>query len=429
MAWRPRDLALLNLLWLGLNLQTAALAPLVVPLQALALVTPGALASAEQARFIGLLGALGAVVALIVQPLTGALSDRTHASLGRRRPHIAWGTALAVAGALLAGLAGGPVAFAVGLILLQVGNNATTASFQALLPDLVPHDRRGAASGWLGLMTIVGSAGSLGLGYLLLASARPGSAQAGRGAFLFYVLGAAVLGVIALATIAVIREPAVATQPPRSLRSWLEPWRHPAFARVFAARVFVMLGFTLFMTFIEYYFARVAHVTDFVGATAGVALLALATAVVSAFALGGLSDRWGRVRLAALASAVMAAAAIAFQFLRPGSPLWPLGLLFGLGYGGYMSVDWALAVDALPSRLSAGRDLGIWSLASTVPGIAAPALGGAVVSIWASAGNVTGGYQAVFALAAVLFAAGTVAVLRVPEPRPLPYPSRQAGRV
>jgi MFS family permease len=406
-----RGLALLNLLWLGLNFQTAALAPIVIPLQTTGLITRGAVGSPEQARFIGLLGALGALVALGVQPLVGALSDRTRGPLGRRRPHVAWGTLVAIAGALLAGLAAGPVAFLLGYLVLQVGNNAVTAAFQALLPDLVGPEQRGSASGWLGLMTIVGSAASLGVAF-----------EVTRSLVLFYVGGAVVLGMSALATVALVREPAEPQEPPRTLRSWLQAWRHPAFVRVFTARVFVMLGFNLFMTFIEYYFARVARISNFVGATTGVALLALATAVVSAYALGGLSDRWGRVRLAASASAVMAAAAISFQFLTPTTPLWPLALLFGLGYGGYMSVDWALAVDALPSRLSVGRDLGIWSLASTVPGIAAPALGGLVVSAGAALGSVDAGYQAVFALAAVLFAAGTIAVLRVPDLRLAPAP-------
>lgn len=410
-----RRLALLNLLWLGLNFQTAALAPIVIPLQATGLITRGAVGSPEQARFIGLLGALGALTALVVQPLVGAISDRTRGPLGRRRPHVAWGTAVAMLGAVGAGLAAGPFAFLAAYLVLQIGNNAVTAAFQALLPDLVDAGHRGTASGWLGLMTIVGSAASLGVAFVFT-----------RSLLLFYVAGAVVLGGSALATIAFVREPAEASAPARTLRTWLLAMRHPAFVRVFTARIFVMLGFNLFMTFIEYYFARVARITDFVGATTGVALLALATAVVSAFALGGLSDRWGRVRLAAAASAVMAPAAISFQFLTPTTPLWPLALLFGVGYGGYMSVDWALAVDALPSRLSAGRDLGIWSLASTVPGIAAPAVGGLVVSAGASFGSVTGGYQAVFALAAVLFAAGTVAVLRVPELRPgrrLPRPA------
>jgi MFS family permease len=411
-----RRLALLNLLWLGLNFQTAALAPLVIPLQTTGLITRGAVGTPEQARFIGLLGALGALTALLVQPLVGALSDRTRGRLGRRRPHVGWGAAVAILGAVGAGLAGGPVAFLAGYLVLQVGNNAVTAAFQALLPDLVEPERRGTASGWLGLMTIVGSAASLGAAFALT-----------RALLVFYLAGAVVLGASALATVAFVREPAEAAAPPRTLRTWLQAWRHPAFVRVFTARVFVMLGFSLFMTFIEYYFARVAHIRDFVGATAGVALLALATAVVSAFVLGGLSDRWGRVRLAAAASAVMAAAALTFQFLTPATPLWPLALLFGIGYGGYLSVDWALAVDALPSRLSAGRDLGVWSLASTVPGIAAPAIGGLVVSAGAGLGSVTAGYQAVFALAAILFAAGTIAVLRVPELRPGPQLPRPAA--
>src|SRR5262249_45832292 len=98
-------------------------------------------------------------------------------------------------------------------------------------------------------------------------------------------------------------------------------------------------------------------------------------------------------------------------------PLWALGATFGLGYGAYSSVDWALAVDSLPSARAAGRDLGVWSLASTLPGVAAPALGAAIIGTASALGHVAAGCQGVFVAAATCFVLGAAAVLRVREER------------
>jgi YkoP-like protein len=107
----------------------------------------------------------------------------------------------------------------------------------------------------------------------------------------------------------------------------------------------------------------------------------------------------------------MALPAITFVVAAGRIPLWPLGLVFGLGYGAYTSVDWALAVDSLPAQANAGKDLGIWSAASTLPAILAPALGGVVIALVGGVWGLTAlGYQVVFALAAIFLALGAVFV-------------------
>ena len=426
----------LSALWLGVNSISAALLPIVLPIQILLFVAPGTVGDAQQAEYLGWISALGAVVALVVPPLIGALSDRTTLRFGRRRPYILVGVVIAVLAAWALARASNLLTLTAAFLVLQFGFNVTVGAYEGLLPDLTPESQRGAASGYLGLMTILGNVGSLALAGALLANVTVTSSATPSGRLaimdrsaIFYTATALIMVITAIITVVWTRETpfsaaAAAELRPRthgagrlerglqSLRAlWLAPWKSHNFTWVFLTRAFVMLGLTLFLTFIEYYFANVAHVTNFASATAAVAGLALVGAVLSALTLGILSDRMNRALLVGVSTALMALPAIAFVVAPSGIPLWPLGLVFGLGYGAYTSVDWALAVDALPVQANAGKDLGIWSAASTLPAILAPALGGAVIAAVDTFYHQTAlGYQAIFALAAFCLALGAVFV-------------------
>ncbi len=403
----------LSALWLGLNFQSSALLPIVVPAQILLLIDRGAVASSKQALAVSALSFGAAVIAIVVTPLAGVASDRMKTRFGRRRQLIVAGVAVAVIGQ--AGIAATTplLLFVAGLAVMQVGANIATAAYQGLLPDMVGVTQRGAASGWLGFMTLIGSVGSLAAAGALLGNATPGpqlDAEVSHGALLFYALAAVVLVICAAVTVLGVEERSAPTAPSRP---WTELLRHQPFLVVFAARAFVMIGLTLFLTYIEYYLAATNGATAFVGATVAIALLALLGALVSSLVLGVASDRVPRVRIVIAANLAMAAAAWIFVFAPAQLPLAPLGILFGLGYGAYLSVDWALAIDSLPGHASSARDLGIFTVSINLPSLIAPALGGMVILLANAAGIGSLAYRLVFSLAAMSLLLGVFVIRRI----------------
>ena len=428
-----REQLLLSILWFSLNVQSAALLPIVIPTQILLFIAPGQIGNAQQAAFLGWLSTLGAVVSLLIPPMIGMFSDHTTSAFGRRRPYIVAGSLFLLMSAWTLTEARNVYIFVLGLTIYLIGNNSVTAAYQSLLPDRVPKEQRGEASGYLGLMTILGNVVSLGLAAWLFSQVSLNSVGKGvieSGAGVFYLLTAIILLVGVLITVAGVREaPYVPTVEETStvrepfrprfhhwfVRNWVEPWRDYNFMLVFLTRFSVMMGLALFLTFIEYYFADVVHITNFVQTTAAIAILALVGAVFSAFFLGIYSDRMRRAPVVCAATICMASASLAFVTFNGNFPLWPLGVLFGLGYGAYTSVDWALSIDALPSLSAVGKDLGLWSASTTLPAIIAPVLGGLIITLTNVFGQTALGYRLVFAVATIFLTLGAVFVLKVRE--------------
>src|SRR5260370_26751993 len=78
----------LSALWLGLNFQSSALLPIVVPAQILLLVDRGAVASSNQALAVSALSFGAAVIAIVVTPLAGGASDPPQTPFRPRPPPI-----------------------------------------------------------------------------------------------------------------------------------------------------------------------------------------------------------------------------------------------------------------------------------------------------------------------------------------------------
>jgi hypothetical protein len=110
----------------------------------------------------------------------------------------------------------------------------------------------------------------------------------------------------------------------------------------------------------------------------------------------------------ALASALL----IVVAFAPSLGWVFAVGALFGIGYGAYQAVDWALAVDVLPKGESAAKDMGIWHVSLVLPQVLAPAATGMTLSAFRST-SLLAGYTTVFILTAVWFVLGTVYVRRI----------------
>jgi len=215
---------------------------------------------------------------------------------------------------------------------------------------------------------------------------------------------------------AIKREKALLEYVLRFLHGWIAPWRSYNFRMVFLTRASLVLGLSLFMAYIEYFFATVQHIANFIQVTGMVAILTLGGAVVSGLVSGILSDRIKRrAPVVSVATLCMSLAALTFVIFPNNlmALLWPLGVLFGLGYGVYSSVGWALSIDVLPSLEKAGKDLGMWNASTTLPALMAPLLGSVIINAVAGTGHLLLGYQLVFGAASLFFLLAAIGMLFV----------------
>src|SRR2546429_8980774 len=193
----------ISIFWLALNFHWAALGIIILPSQVFKMV--GDLNKGEALAFVLIPGAF---VSLFANPLFGMLSDRTRGRLaawGRRRPYILLGTLVNIGGLIWMATAWDIPSLAIAYVIVQFSNNAATAPFHALLPDIVPVEQRGLASGVMGLLALIGSIGGVILAGMFIGAAKPLPAYQ-QGLWLTYGIIIAVLVALMLITIFSVNE-------------------------------------------------------------------------------------------------------------------------------------------------------------------------------------------------------------------------------
>lgn len=188
------------------------------------------------------------------------------------------------------------------------------------------------------------------------------------------------------------------------------PRRDPDFAWVFVTRLLMMLGIYTIQTFLQYYMKDVVGAPHPEAATTTFVIMVSLTSLVSTLAAGWLSDRFGRKRLVYISGALMAIVGLIFIITRSLTLVIAAGAIFGLGYGAYLSVDWALVADVLPSHRHYARDMGVWNISLGLPQIIAPVLGGPLIDYFTRQGQGFLGFQILFAMAIIYCVLGTITV-------------------
>ena len=409
-----RELIRLSLYWLGLS---SIFAGLVFILGA-RLEFDGLVPDKDEAgRTLFLLTIAGALIAVIVQPTIGTISDYTISRWGRRKPYILIGSLLDVV--FLAGIALSQdlLAIAAFVALLQFSSNFAQGPFQGYVPDLVPGEQVGFASALVGMMQILGNvAGNL-IGAAAVALDQ-------------FALGLIALGVLELLTMlsVVIRVREGSAPKSRAGRSWgsiaAEAWgtdilRERSFMWLVASRLAVLMAGGVLVNLAVFYLARSLGMDQEETGLAYIPLVGLVAlgTVIAVVPAARISDRVGRKKVI-YASCGVGAVGLAAVALAPSFPLALVGtVVFGLSTGIFLAVDWALMTDIIP-KASSGRYMGLSNVATASSGVLAVAVGGTLMDV-VGGGD---GPRAAMWLAVALFGVGALLLRPVDERRREDFP-------
>ncbi len=384
----------LNAFWVPLFFQDTALPAIAIP------ASVAGLAPHDHVRVLAVVVATIAFASMIVPPIAGAVSDGLRRRAIPRRVPIFVGASLDVAAMIMLAEVHSLGLFVTFLLIATIGANISLAAYQALIPDVVPKQAWGTASGIRSVAMLIGTILAFGV-------------AAGTPAPTTFIAVGVAIGVGAL-TLLAEPERAVADTPEEPAR--VSDWHD--FTIVFLARAFLAFGLALLMTFVLYYFRDILRVGNPSVGTALVGVASLLGAIVSGVYFGWLSDRVSRKIVVALCGIPMTLAAAGFALFPRQDLIYVFALLFGIGFGGVMSTGWALAIDAVPKLRDVARDLGIWGIAQNFPQVIAPLAGGWLLAAFAYS---QAGYRTLFLVAAGSFALGSMTVLAVGRKPLIPW--------
>jgi MFS family permease len=374
----------LNAYWVPLNIQNAALLTIAVPLLI------RRFSGVNDIAELAMLTSLVAVISMIVPPIAGEISDRLHRAGGSRRNAILLGGFVNAAALIWMALSPEPKNFAYAVAIATLGQSVSAAAYAALIPEVVPRDQWGTASGYQGVGTLVGSVAGLAIA----------GVNNNHPIWNLYI-AAAFMAAGSLSVLAVPEGKYV-----EAGHAHVSDLRN--FSIAFAARCWTNFGLALLNTYILYFFSDVIRVHNASASTALAAGLTMAGAIVSSIIMGRWSDRVPRKFVVALAGVPMAVAVAGFGLVPEMRWIPVFAIFFGFGYGAIVSTGWALAIDSVPQIGNVARYLGFWGAAFNLPAILAPQAGKWILN---AAATPLAGYRTLFIAAAICFVLGSLVVL------------------
>ncbi len=404
----PAFLFALNAGWMGLSVMWDSLHVLLLPAVLLNYV-PAELKNS----YLGLLTFVGLIVAMVVQPVAGAISDRVVSRWGRRVPLILLGTFLDLFFLVLLGWGNSLWVLAIGYVGLQFTSNISHGSQQGLIPDEVPEGQLGVASGIKSALDILGIiAASLIVSRLI----DPNGADPSLAITV-------VIGTLLITNLITVITAArgAASQPVSPIAgsiAWKEVFRvdfraNKPYWWLMGSRFFYLLGVYGLQTFAQYFVRDRLDVENPIQVT-GDLLASIAISLLLFTLLSGwLSDRIGRRRMQMIAGVFGVAGTLLMMTAQSSQQLTIYGLILGLGLGTFMAANWALANEYAPSN-EAGKFLGLTNLATAGAAAMGRLEGPAIDALNLLEPGAFYGWTAMFLFGAVCILVSTILLLRMP---------------
>jgi MFS family permease len=347
---------------------------------------------------------------IISQYLAGYISDRTSWRFGRRRPWILIG---AFTGSIL--LYGVGAADSFGMLCLFWGLasfmlNFVSCALNALIPDQVPENKRGTASGLIGVVSPLGI--MIGINILLMLNSWSIENK-------FLLLGI-ICVVSAIISCVLIKESKVEYKRElgtnstsrfgeKMSRIYPSPRKYPSFTfgvltRFFMAIAYASASYTS-VYFMEHFHVAPEDLTGIVSLSMNITIPLLA---ISSIVGGILSDKIGRQKpFVFLSALVTAIGIIGYSFAPSISFSYICGAIVSLGFGMFLAVDIALMARILPRPEDAAKDMGLVNVANSIGSPIANAIASPLVSV--------GGYPLFFGVLSVFAVLAGVVVKPIPE--------------
>jgi MFS family permease len=383
---------------------------MVIPLAFLLAVKLAMLDPANVTMNFSIIGLATGITGIFGQYLAGLISDRTTLEFGRRRPWILTGAIGAAAALYGVGTANSFTILLVFWVLTKLLLSFMLTATTALIPDQVPENKRGTASGIYGLVGPVAILVGLNLMFML-------NSWSVENKFLF-------LGIIsiisAMLTCVLVKEGKVdyrkevgqnsaLTLSEKMSRIYPSPKKYPYFTFGVLTRLFMGIAYTA-TAFTSVYYLEHFHVSqeELAGIVSTNSNITIPVLAIASIIGGVLSDKFGRQKPFVFLAALITAVGIVGLGFAPSIAIsYVCGAVISLGFGMFLAVDMALMTRILPHQEDAAKDMGIVNIAHDVGGSIANSTAGPIVAV--------GGYPLFFGVLAVFGILAGVMVKPIPE--------------
>ena len=409
--WGQWDLLKLNSFSFGITGFILAMDTIVLPIIVLTVAPEGL-----KNTYLATLGIGGLLMAALIQPTIGQISDRTQTPFGRRVPFILWGAIFAAIG--LIGIRLAPnfgILFGV-WIFIQFNVNIAYGPGLALIRDLVPLHRIGMASSMKILSDAAGAAVMIAVTGALIGKTEPDIdwtwISLGILAFLL-ILPISITSVQVSRYEFSLPSNSQYQKAKSSFRSVL----NTQLGLFLASRFIIITAITSFQTYALFFLRDSVGLDNPAEALSRMILVIAGTLAIAVYISGWVSDRVGRKPVVTVGAIGAAVSTLWMLTANDSVQVLIIGSVIGASVGVVLSANWALA-NELADESQAGLHIGIVNLATIAGAVTAKFFGPIIDALNQIPGRSDGfGYQVLITADAAFFLIGAMLLMPLQQTR------------